>query len=45
MDEAVKLGQRISILNDGRLLQTDTPSDLRHNPADEYVAQFMKAKS
>ncbi|WP_372843740.1 ATP-binding cassette domain-containing protein [Psychrobacter sp.] len=45
IDEAIKLGQRISILNGGRLVQTGTPSDLRHNPADEYVARFMGAKS
>ena len=45
IDEAVKVGQRISILNGGRLVQTGTTSDLRHHPADEYVAQFMRAKS
>lgn len=45
IDEAIKVGQRISILNGGRLVQTGTPSDLRHNPADEYVARFMGAKS
>ncbi|ERL54791.1 ATP-binding cassette domain-containing protein [Psychrobacter aquaticus] len=45
IDEAVKVGQRISILNGGRLVQTGTPSDLRHNPADDYVAQFMSAKT
>lgn len=45
IDEAVKVGQRISILNGGRLIQTGTPSELRHNPADDYVAQFMRAKA
>ncbi|MBH0085319.1 ATP-binding cassette domain-containing protein [Psychrobacter sp. SCQQ22] len=45
IDEAVKVGQRISILNGGRLVQTGTPSDLRNNPADDYVAQFMRAKA
>ena len=45
IDEAVKVGQRISILNGGRLIQTGTPSDLRHNPADDYVEQFMRAKA
>ncbi|WP_201584899.1 ATP-binding cassette domain-containing protein [Psychrobacter jeotgali] len=44
IDEAVKVGQRISILNGGRLIQTGTPSELRDNPADDYVAQFMTAK-
>ena len=45
IDEAVKVGQRISILNGGRLIQTGTPSDLRQNPADDYVEQFMSAKA
>lgn len=45
IDEAVKVGQRISILNGGRLVQTGSASELRQNPADDYVAQFMSAKS
>ena len=44
IDEAVKVGQRISILNGGRLVQTGTPNEQRDNPADDYVAQFMSAK-
>lgn len=44
IDEAVKVGQRISILNGGRLVQTGTPVQLRDTPADDYVAQFMSAK-
>ncbi len=44
IDEAVKVGQRISILNGGRLVQTGTPAQLRDTPADDYVAQFMSAK-
>ncbi len=45
IDEAIKVGQRISILNGGRLIQTGTPQELRLNPADDYVAQFMHAKN
>ncbi|WP_394124159.1 ATP-binding cassette domain-containing protein [Psychrobacter nivimaris] len=45
IDEAVKVGQRISMLNGGRLIQTGTPSELRYNPADDYVEQFMSAKA
>lgn len=44
IDEAVKVGQRISILNGGRLVQTGTPTELRNNPVDNYVAQFMQAR-
>ncbi|WP_201579015.1 ATP-binding cassette domain-containing protein [Psychrobacter sp. Pi2-52] len=45
IDEAVKVGQRISMLNGGRLIQTGTPRELRQNPADDYVEQFMSAKA
>jgi len=45
IDEAIKVGQRISILNGGRLVQTGTPSDLHDNPVDNYVAQFMRANA
>jgi len=45
IDEAIKVGQRISILNGGRLIQTGTPQELRLNPADDYVAQFMHVKN
>ena len=45
IDEAVKVGQRISILNGGRLVQTGSATELRNNPADDYVVQFMGAKS
>ncbi|CAM4104045.1 ATP-binding cassette domain-containing protein [Psychrobacter arenosus] len=43
IDEAVKMGQRISILNGGRLIQTGTPQALRDNPVDDYISQFMNA--
>lgn len=45
IDEAIKVGQRISILNGGRLVQTGTPNELRDNPIDDYVAQFMKTRN
>lgn len=41
IDEAFKLGSRISILNGGRLVQTGTPNELRNNPADDYVQRFV----
>ncbi|MDO5769730.1 MAG: ATP-binding cassette domain-containing protein [Psychrobacter sp.] len=43
IDEAVKLGQRISILNGGRLIQTGSAQELRDNPRDAYIAEFMQA--
>ena len=45
IDEAIKVGQRISILNGGRLIQTGTAHELRHHPADSYVEQFMSIKA
>lgn len=41
IDEAIKLGGLISILNGGRLIQTGTPQQLHDAPADDYVARFM----
>ncbi len=42
MDEAVKIGDRIAILNDGELRQCNTPKEIISNPADSYVAEFVK---
>lgn len=42
IDEAIKLGGMVSILNGGRLIQTGTPQQLRDDPADDYVARFMR---
>lgn len=44
IDEAIKLGSRISILNGGRLVQTGTPQQLQDSPADAYVERFMVTK-
>lgn len=41
MDEALKLGDRIGIMKNGRLLQVDTPKDITNNPANEFVADFF----
>lgn len=43
IDEALKMGSRIAILNAGGLVQAGTPQDLLENPADDYVAEFMQA--
>ncbi|MEZ5666179.1 MAG: glycine betaine/L-proline ABC transporter ATP-binding protein [Alphaproteobacteria bacterium] len=42
-DEAVRLGDRIAIMRDGRVVQLGRPSALVLNPADDYVAQFTRA--
>jgi osmoprotectant transport system ATP-binding protein len=43
IDEAIKMGDRIAIMRDGRLVQIDTPDNLLAAPADEFVADFVGA--
>jgi glycine betaine/proline transport system ATP-binding protein len=40
--EALKLGDRIAIMKDGRFVQVGTPQELVLNPADDYVRAFVK---
>lgn len=42
LDEALRLGDRIAILKDGRLSQVGTPAEILLNPADAYVRAFVK---
>ncbi|EIK96843.1 histidine ABC transporter ATP-binding protein [Pseudomonas sp. M47T1] len=44
LDEAVRLGKRIAILRDGRLIQVGAPADILHHPADEYVDRFVRRR-
>ena len=41
MDEALKMGDRIAIMKDGKLLQIDTPEKLLHEPAHGFVEEFI----
>ena len=41
LDEAVRIGDRIAIMRDGRIIQTGTPEDIVLNPVDDYVADFV----
>lgn len=41
LDEAFKLGNRIAILEGGRIVQLGTPRDIFTNPVDDYVADFV----
>lgn len=41
MDEALKLGDRIAIMQDGNLLQIDTPEKLLNEPAHGFVEEFI----
>ena len=42
MDEALRLGDRISIMQSGRIIQTGTAEDIVLAPADDYVAEFVR---
>jgi glycine betaine/proline transport system ATP-binding protein len=42
LDEALKLGDQISILEGGRIVQTGSAQDIVQRPADEYVAEFVR---
>ena len=42
LDEALKLGDRISVLEGGRIVQTGAPEDIVLRPADAYVAEFVQ---
>ncbi len=39
--EAVKMGDRIAILDEGRLMQLDTPAAIVERPANDFVDQFL----
>ena len=41
MDEALKLGDRIAIMKDGKLLQIDTPEKLLYEPTHGFVEEFI----
>ncbi|TLQ03580.1 ABC transporter ATP-binding protein [Pediococcus stilesii] len=41
MDEALKLGDRIGVMNDGELLQVDTPKAIAQHPANKFVEDFF----
>ena len=42
-EEALELGDRIAVLNDGHLEQIGTPDEVYNRPATEYVATFLGA--
>ncbi|MGR3662831.1 MAG: quaternary amine ABC transporter ATP-binding protein, partial [Paracoccaceae bacterium] len=41
LDEAFKLGDRIAIMEGGRIVQCGTPRDIFSNPTNDYVADFV----
>jgi len=44
LDEALKLGDHIAILRDGKLVQVGTPDEILRSPADDYVRKFVEKR-
>jgi len=44
MDEALKLADRICILQEGKVVQIATAKEMRDNPANDFVREFFKVK-
>ncbi len=42
LNEAMRLGDRIAVMKDGRIVQNDTPEEILNHPADAYVADFVQ---
>ncbi|MEZ5534849.1 MAG: glycine betaine/L-proline ABC transporter ATP-binding protein ProV [Thiolinea sp.] len=42
LDEAMRIGDRIAIMEGGRVVQVGTPDEILNNPADEYVSSFFR---
>lgn len=41
LDEAIRLGDRIAIMREGRIVQYDTPDAILSRPADDFVSNFV----
>jgi glycine betaine/proline transport system ATP-binding protein len=42
LGEALKLGDRIALMRDGRVVQLGTPEEIVGSPADDYVREFVR---
>lgn len=42
LDEALRIGDRISLMRDGQIVQTGTPEEILMHPANHYVARFVE---
>lgn len=42
INEAFKLGDRVAIMHNGRIIQSGTPEEMSTNPADDYVRNFIE---
>ncbi|CAM3002568.1 glycine betaine/L-proline ABC transporter ATP-binding protein ProV [Vibrio mytili] len=42
LDEAMRIGDRIAIMQNGDVVQVGTPDEILHNPANDYVEAFFR---
>ncbi len=42
LDEAVRIGDRIAIMQGGEVVQVGTPDDIINNPVNDYVRSFFR---
>jgi len=42
LDEALRIGDRIAIMEGGKVVQVGTPDDILQNPANDYVRAFFR---
>jgi len=42
LEEALRLGDRIALMNDGRIIQIGTAEEILTNPADDFVTRFVE---
>ena len=42
VNEAFKLGDRVAVMKDGRMVQIGVPEEILENPANDYIEEFVK---
>ncbi len=42
LDEAMRIGDRIAIMQNGEVIQVGTPDEILNNPANDYVKTFFR---
>lgn len=42
VNEAFKLGDRVAVMKDGKVVQVGTPEEILESPANDYISDFIK---
>lgn len=42
INEAFRLGDRVAVMKDGKIVQIGTPEEILNNPSNEYIEDFVK---